>query len=114
MINAILEIPVYNDSPRAVAHMHVRREYVDKLAQDSGLLHWVADSVSYYVCADGAVLVLWGRIDGQTAIRGCVLPLSDLPNDSEFKLVWEKHHAQELTVEDIHASIVQALQQTSN
>lgn len=113
-MSAVLDIPVYSDDHRPVATLSVDRQYIDRLAKESGLTSWIDESVGYYVCVDGAVVVMWGEVRGITAVHGVVVPLDSLQEESEFKKLWRRHRAFTLTVGDVHDAILQTLEESAN
>lgn len=110
----LLRIPVYNDAPNPVAEIFVEYGHINSVARGSGLEWWIPESVGYYSCRDGAVLVIWGSVEGKTRINGVVLPLESLREDSHFKRTWLKTKAERLTVAEVHAAILASQGQLLN
>lgn len=97
-----------------VGVLKMRREYVQKLCIQAGLEKFFEDSLSFYTCVDGPVLVIWGTRAGRTKIVGLTLKVDELRPESAMRQAWEQHRSNKLCVADVHSSILKATNQVLN
>lgn len=111
--NDIINVIIYSDD-KNVGIIQIRREYVQKLAIYSGLEYFFEDSLGYYTCTDGPVLVIWGAQNGRTRIVGLTLDIKELRPESALLRMWEKHKSKVVSVRDVHNAIFEATNQVLN
>lgn len=88
--------------------------FLDRLAREAVLDEWTPESVAFYACVDGPVLVIWGKHGDKLAIRGITIDIPTLNEDSQFRVVWERFKAKELTIADVHKNILDIIGSPSN
>jgi hypothetical protein len=110
----IVQVPILSDGADPVGRIKINHKHLEQLALESVLDTWIPESVRFYACEDGPVLVIWGSHNGRLAIRGITIDVSKLNADSEFRIAWEKYRATELTVAAVHRDVLGTLRQPSN
>lgn len=106
----LLQVAVYQDDKR-VAWIRIHREHVNKLASENGLTSFFEDSLCYYTCTDGPVLLIWGVQNERTKVLGLTFVLEELKPESAMRKAWETHKSRVLTRKDIHGAIIQVTNQ---
>jgi iron only hydrogenase large subunit-like protein len=109
----LLDVMVYQDDAR-VGIIKMHREYVSKLAMDNGLTSFFEDSLCYYTCVDGPVLLIWGVQDHKTKIIGLTLNPDELKLEAALRKAWEEHKSKTLRMKDVHNAIIRSTHQMLN
>lgn len=110
----MVSVPVYSDGDRPVAYLSMRYAYLEQIARESQLDSFILESVSFYACVEGPVLVIQGEANGRHSIRGLTVPVDGLSETSAIRRAWEENKAKEMTIGSVHNSILEALANPAN
>lgn len=117
MENRVLDIPIYNadsDAQSTNAVIRVNYDYIQSLALANGLQDFIEDSVGFYACSDGPVLIIWGGPNSKNRIIGITPNLQELREKSAIRRAWEEHKREGMTIKDVHTALLESLNRLVN
>jgi len=106
----LLTVAVYSDQGQ-VASFKILRRFIEEIAEKNGLDSFFEDSIIYYACVDGPVLVIWGVQGERTRILGLTIDLEKIRPEAALRKLWEAHRATTMRIKDVHEAVLRSADQ---